>query len=306
MWLLYVIAAHLLNALVFIVDKVLLGRAIKNPTVYAVIIGLMSGVVGVLIPVVRHLDPPAFQQVPPPLVLLEDLASGAFLILALIAFFGALKRLEASRLIPFVGALIPLATFIVSFQVLGERLTSSEVVAFLLLVSGGVFITLDPHHPNTKSTWRGWMLAMASVLLFTGSFVSMKHLFNQQVFWDAFIWSRFGSFVVAVLILLFHSSLWAEIRSTFKRLPSLQIAQFLGNQALGALGFIILSQAINLAPSVTIVNALQGVQYVFVLLFVVVASIRSPKLLKEQMTPMIILEKCIAIALIAEGLVLLK
>lgn len=297
MWLLYVIAAHLLNALVFIIDKVLLGRTIKNPTVYAVIIGLLSGIVVFLLPLAPH--------IPAPLLLIEDLSSGAFLILALIAFFGALKRLEASRLIPFVGALIPLATFIVSFQVLGERLTSSEVIAFLLLVCGGVFITLDPHHPNTKSTWRGWMLAMASVLLFTGSFVSMKHLFNQQPFWEAFIWSRFGSFAVAAALLM-RSSLRTEIISTLKRLPPVQAGQFLGNQALGALGFIVLNYAISIAPSVTIVNALQGVQYVFVLLFVVVASVRTPKLLKEQMTPMIILEKCIAIALIVEGLILLQ
>ncbi len=305
MWLIYVIGAHLLNAFVFIIDKVLLGKAIKNPTVYAVIIGLMSAVVVLFIPFVQHLDPPAFQQVPPPLVLLEDFASGAFLILALIAFFGALKRLEASRLIPFVGALSPLATFVVSFLVLGERLGSSEVIAFLLLVSGGVFITLDPHHPNTKSTARGWILAIAAVLLFTGSFVSMKDLFNQQLFWDAFIWSRLGSFGMAV-ILLMRSSLRKEIRTTLKRLPRSQAAQFLGNQALGATGFILLNNAIKLAPSVTIVNALQCVQYVFVLVFVVIASIRTPKLLKEQMTPMIVLEKCIAIVLIAEGLVLLK
>lgn len=305
MWIFYVIGAHLLNAFVFIIDKVLLGRVIKNPTVYAVIIGLMSAVVVLLIPVVKYNDPLLFQRFPPPMLLLEDLASGAFLILALIAFFGALKRLEASRLIPFVGALIPLTTFIVSFQILGERLTSSEVVAFLLLVSGGVFITLDPHHPNTKSTWRGWILAIASVLLFTGSFVSMKHLFNQQFFWEAFIWSRLGSFLMAIIILM-RSSLRKEIINTLKRLPSIQAAQFLGNQALGAIGFILLSNAIKLAPSVTIVNALQGVQYVFVLLFVVIASARNPKLLKEHMTPMIILEKCIAIVLIAEGLILLK
>ncbi len=296
MWLPIVIVAHLLNAGVFIVDKVMLGKIIKNPTVYAVIIGLLSSLVLLLLPLAP--------QIPAPLLLVEDIVSGAALILALITFFGALKRLEASRLIPFVGAMIPLTTFIVSFQVLGERLTMNEGIAFILLVCGGVFITFDPQHPNTKSTLRGWMLAVASVLFFTASFVSMKHLFNNQPFWEAFIWSRIGSLLVA-LILLCRRGLRQEILATIHRLPLRQAAGFLGNQALGAGAFILLNIAIKLAPSVTIVNALQSVQYVFVLVFVVVASVRSPQLLKEHITPIVVLEKVLAIVLIAEGLYLL-
>ncbi|MBI5135170.1 DMT family transporter [Candidatus Uhrbacteria bacterium] len=296
MWLPIVVVAHLLNASVFIVDKVMLGKTIKNPTVYAVIIGLLSAVVMLLLPLAP--------SIPSPMLLLEDIASGAALILALITFFGALKRLEASRLIPFVGAMIPLTTFIASFHVLGERLSLQEGIAFILLVGGGVFITLDPQHPNTKNTLKGWILAVASVIFFTASFVSMKHLFNNQAFWSAFIWSRLGSFLVAV-ILLGSGVLRREIVATIHRLPFKQAAAFLGNQALGAAAFILLNIAIKLAPSVTIVNALQSVQYVFVLLFAIIASLKRPTLLKERITPLIITEKVLAIILIAEGLYLL-
>ena len=95
------------------------------------------------------------------------------------------------------------------------------------------------------------------------------------------------------------------IRKTIQELSVKEGAVFIGNQCLGAVGFFLLNYAISLA-SVTLVNALQGVQYAFILLFVVLAAKWNPKLLKERITPMIITEKIFAIILIGEGLVLLR
>ena len=58
--------------------------------------------------------------------------------------------------------------------------------------------------------------------------------------------------------------------------------------------------------SVTIVSALQGVQFVFVLILSVIFSVYFPKVIKETITIPILLQKLFAIILISLGLYLLK
>ena len=296
MWLAIVVVAHLLNAAVFLVDKAMLGRVVKNSTVYAFFIGTLSIIVVVLFPLQA--------TIPPPVHLLQDLVAGALLVLALVTFFAALKTLEASRVIPFIGGVVPVLTFFFSFQLLGERLASHEAVAFLLLVCGGVLITLDPSKPHTPSSLRGWAAALCAAALFAASFVLTKYLYGQQPFLEAFIWSKFGMLAIS-LIMLTSSRFRRTIHKTLSNLSLKDGACFIGNQCVGAAGFFLLNYAISLA-SVTLVNALQGVQYAFILVFVIIAAKWNPKLLKEKISPMIIVEKLFAIVLIGEGLVLLR
>ena len=65
--------------------------------------------------------------------------------------------------------------------------------------------------------------------------------------------------------------------------------------------------AIALVPlaSLAFLNAMEGVRYVFLLLFAVLISLMFPKILKERISPKILLQKIIAVLLIAAGLVIL-
>ena len=65
--------------------------------------------------------------------------------------------------------------------------------------------------------------------------------------------------------------------------------------------------AIFLAPLafLAIINALQGVQYVFLLIFAVLLSLKFPQILKEEISREIIFQKVVAILLIGGGLVIL-
>jgi len=76
---------------------------------------------------------------------------------------------------------------------------------------------------------------------------------------------------------------------------------------LGAGANILQNWAIALAPLafVAVISALQGVQYVFLLIFAVLLSLKSPQILKEEISRKILFQKVIAILLIAGGLTLL-
>ena len=75
-------------------------------------------------------------------------------------------------------------------------------------------------------------------------------------------------------------------------------------QLCGGGGAILLQYAIFLG-SVTLVNAMQGVQYIFVFFLVVLFTTTLPKLIKEKFTKELVIQKVIAILIIGIGLYLI-
>ncbi len=82
---------------------------------------------------------------------------------------------------------------------------------------------------------------------------------------------------------------------------------FILGQIFGGVGVISLFYAIFLAKPVQVplINALEGIRYAFLLLFVFVLAKKFPQLLKEEISKKVILQKIIAILLIGTGLMFL-
>ncbi len=297
MWIVVVIIAHILNAINFIVDKLLLSKFVRSPVVYAFMIGSLGMAVVVAFPWAWYL--PSGAQ------LAVDAMAGASLILALLFFFKALQIGEASRVPPLVGGLIPIFTFVLSYFFLGERLSSRELIAFLLLLVGSVLITIMKSKSEKKQALikKGYFYAVAAGLLFAISFVLTKYAYLEQEFLSAFIWIRFGSFAV-VLFFLLSSDRRQQIKTAFQGASRKVRAVFIGNQILGAAAFLLLNYAISLA-SVSLINALQGVQYVFLILAMAVLVKVFPRFFTEKITREIVIQKVIAIILIGAGLSLI-
>jgi hypothetical protein len=71
-----------------------------------------------------------------------------------------------------------------------------------------------------------------------------------------------------------------------------------------ALAFIMLNWAISLG-NVALINALQGTQYLFLILIVVFLSSRYPKIMKEQFRGGVMLQKVLGTTLVVLGLYML-
>jgi uncharacterized membrane protein len=76
-------------------------------------------------------------------------------------------------------------------------------------------------------------------------------------------------------------------------------------RVIGALAGFLQNYAIAIG-SVVIVNALQGLQFVFVLALTSMLSIYYPRILKEEINSRILAVKMLAIVLITSGLVILS
>ena len=276
-WLLAVIIGHLLNAVSYVLDKVLLTKSIKDSYAFTFWVGVLGLVAVVLIPF-------GF-DVPSAGVIAFNLVAGACFTAALLFFFLALKGSEASRIVPFVGGAIPVLTLVFELLFLDTKLSGMMLVAFAVLVIGTIIIAIDvdaKKGKKEKGSGKAWWFGLGAALFFAVSFGLTKIAFDNQEFFSAFIWMRFGSFLFPLTFLLFKKQRTDIIQSAslFKEKAGIL---YIVAQAFGGVAFVFINYAISLT-SVSIVNALQGVQYAFLLLMAIVCSLFYPKLLKESMS----------------------
>ncbi|MDO8425691.1 MAG: EamA family transporter [bacterium] len=292
-WLGIVIGAHALNAVAFLVDKYLLAKAVPRPAVYAFYVGAL-GSLGILLL-------PFDWQLPSGWLWVLDGAAGATFVVALLLFFTALKRGEASRVVSYIGGTIPIWTLLLAYMFLGERLGQRELIAFMLLVAGSALIAREGSG-GAAHRRHAYAAASLAAIAFAVSTVLMKLVFLHQSFLSGFAWTRAGAALAALAILL-HAPSRRAIVTPERRPRGASAGLFFGGQVAGALGFLTIQYAISIA-SPTLVNALQGVQYAILFFLAVLLGARIPQL-RERLAPRIVAQKAAAIALIGVGLIML-
>jgi drug/metabolite transporter (DMT)-like permease len=306
-WLSVAIIAYFLLALVNILDNFLLENAIDSSRAYTFLVGVLGMVVFLLAP--------WFLKWPGVELFFFNLLVGVLFPVALLFFYAALKKGEASKTLLLVGGAVPVFTLIFSLILLNESFSPRQWLALGSLLLGTIIISWLPEKQNfwhrllamlninKKKTYKGLMLAFLAGIFFALFFIGSKEAFNNQEFFSAFIWIRGGSFLF-VLLFLFHHKSRKEIFRNIKVLNSKKGSLFIANQGLAAGGFLMQNYAISLT-SVALVNALQGIQYVFIIIISVIATLFYPKLLTENISKPIIIQKFIAVLLIAFGLYLI-
>jgi drug/metabolite transporter (DMT)-like permease len=315
MWLLATIGSYFINGGVYVADKFLLSKKIHSSITYAFYVGIWS----VFNLVLLIFDP----YVPSAKWLLIELSAGGLFLFTMVFWYKALHQSEATRVVPIVGALVPLFSLVLSFFLLGEKLDKRHLLAFIILIAGGVLISIK----NTKLHYPGKALArieeimgkiharyrptqdlvfnsMVSAFFFSLYYVFMKYIYSFEPFLGSFVWSRLGTFVGVMIIFLVPS--WRDlIRKHQKGMRrEANMIFFMGVRVAAALAFIILNWAISLG-NVAMVNALQGTQFLFLILLVLLLSNRYPWILKEELGKGVLVQKMIGIVFVSIGLYIL-
>ena len=298
-WLLIAISSYLILAIVSLVDKYLLTNSILKPNIYTFYVGTLGILSLLFIPFVGFYMPGISQAI-------LSLLTGAIYIYAIFWFLKSLYLFEVSRVVPAIGGMLPLFSFglIYIFSFGKEILSYLEIIAFALLISGSILITLERKKLITLKSLR---YSLLTSFLLSLSFVLSKYVYLNQPFWNAFIWMRIGGFLMALGFFIFIPKIKKEIFKKEEHLPKKTAAIFLLNQTAGASANILQNWAIFLAPLVyvPIINSLAGVQYLFLFILTVLISSKFPKILKEEISKEIIFQKVISILLIGAGLILL-
>ena len=124
MWIFITIGAYFINAGVYVADKFLLSKKVHSSIAYAFYVGMWSIFnVGLLF---------FWPWLPNLQEMTLDLLAGFLFLVTLVFWYKALHQSEASRVVPIVGALVPVFSFILSFVFLGETLSSQQLLAFFI------------------------------------------------------------------------------------------------------------------------------------------------------------------------------
>jgi len=319
MWLALAIGSYFINAGVYVADKFLLSKKIHSSITYAFFVGIWS-IFNIFLLV---FDP----WVPELRELLVDLLTGILFLITLIFWYKALHQSEATRVVPIIGALIPIFSFLFSYIFLGYSLTERQLLSFIILIIGGILISikhtrfyavrevmerfrnifgniLGGIHAQYRPARRLILNSVTSALFFALYYVLIKYIYTNQPFIGGFVWSRLGTFVGVIFLLFVPDWRRLIIKHQKGAKTPRNLIFFLSVRILAALAFIMLNWAISLG-NVALVNSLQGVQYVFLMLLVLFLSAKFPKILKEELGGGVLLQKMIGVVLISLGLYML-
>jgi len=296
LWLTAIIFSYLFFALASLGDKIVLAGPSK-PKSYTFFVGLLSLVSVVIIPFVDFSFPSGIGL---GYIILEAIVYVA----GLYAMFYALDKFDVSKVISVIGATQPVVIALLSVLYWGyQEIKGNEVLAFIILLTGSVLISIDK---NLKIDRKALAMSLITAVLFSLDFIFTKFVYMEMSFWQGFIWMRIFSFIF-VLVFLLDKGFRKELKEDNSGFGKKTGLLFITAQIFGGLANILQSLAISLVPItyLAIMNSMKGLQYVFLFILVVLFSVFLPKVLKEELSKRIIIQKIISILLIGLGLAIL-
>ncbi|MDX1535421.1 MAG: hypothetical protein R3346_01535 [Candidatus Spechtbacterales bacterium] len=302
LWLYVTLISYFLFALSSITDRYLLAGPLQKPRAFAFYTGIVGGFAtllifvdfvipstGFVIPFTDFIVPPAPVGffAPAPGIIFVSFVSGAAKIMGLYLLYRAIFHGNVSTAVPMVGALTPLSTLFFAYILAGESfvITIQGVLALVSLIIGSILVSLQiTKHKFSFSGVVGTSAVGAAVFL-GFSFVSAKIIFDSIGFLNGLVWISWGGVLFALSLLIFE-----ETRDlVFEKNPMQQKnvwAPVLIGKVAGGVGGFLQSYAVSIAQLVQVafINALGGVQYLFLLFFAFIVSARDPEILKEHFT----------------------
>lgn len=263
-WLYLAIGAQFLFALSTLIDKHIVARAthIGRPIVYAFYVSVLSSFVIVLIPF--------GVRIPSASVFYLAGAYAFFFMLALYYLYSALSVARASDVAPVVGAVSAIVTILAAMFLLDNDVTIRHLVPLALLAGGTAVIS---HFHFKKDALRSTLI---SGICFGIAIFVTKLIFLETTFIDGFFWTRILNVIFAFALLLIplaRKPILHGGKASSRKAKWLVV----GNKILGGFAAVLTAYAVSLG-SVAIVNALAGLQFVFLFLFAVLFAPSMPLL----------------------------
>ena len=297
-WIAYTLGGYFFNAVTSIFDKFLLSGRIKEPCVYAFYVAILSLFAIIFVPF-------GVQWIPWQTIVVFVI-SGVMFLYGLVAFYNAVKRSEISRVAPLVGISISVIAGVASLAfgpAAGISFSPTNFFSLFLLLGGAFLIAFDlPLKPNDalmKSTLlAGALMALSLIFLKTGD--------RNADFINGLVWSRLG-FVLGGFSLFIIPQYRAAILESAHSMTETSKENFITgslfimNKVFGAVATFLLTYAAYLGP-ITFIQALNGVQYAFVLLLALPLSFYYPHIFEEKLFFWDWFQKVVAVLLIALGM----
>ncbi len=306
-WILLATVGQFMNAVVAVLDKYIVSdeKVMPRPFVYAFYSCLLTGFWAViffvgLIPPFAALGVPSFTNVEFPTIQVISMAflSAYTFFMALVSMYDALRQSDASVVMPIVGTISALSAFGLSYLFLGANLTQGHIIGVIMISLGTLLVA------RTIPTWSVVLHVIHSGVFFALHYIVMKGLFMETSFDDGFFWSRV-SFVLFALSLLMVPVYWDKIKEQTKTTTKKTGALVLVTKVLAGVAAFLLLKATDLGE-VSVVQALDGIRFVFILLITAILAHWLPESATDRdLRPQVFFRRFLFIIIITSGFFML-
>jgi uncharacterized membrane protein len=221
-------------------------------------------------------------------------------LMPLLAFWFYSKALmveEISRITP-LFQFIPIFVGLLSVIFLNEILSVQRYFGVTIIIIASILISYR-NSKSGKSLFSALKFMMPFSLVLAVHAILEKFLLIHIDYWSLFFWNILGAFC-GILFLLTFSKPRKEFTETVPVVGKRAFFVVLVGEGVYFLGTICWLIAASMGY-VSLVSAFAGLQHFFVFIYVILSSLFTPKLLKEEISRGVIALKISAIALMFAG-----
>lgn len=233
------------------------------------------------------------------------MVNGAITVLAVILYFFAMQRDEATYVVPFYQT-VPVFGYALGYILLGEKLGSGELISSLLIIIGALIMSFELSGEKIRFKKAVVLLMLGASLLYAINAIAFKLLaFGEgDGFWLSSFWMYAGKALVGIGLFAFVG----RYRRQFLELIKINRLKIIGINAgneVATIGADSVSLFASLLAPVALVLTVNGFQPLFVFIFGILLSIFFPKIAEEKLDKKSMIQKCLGIGLIVLGSIIL-
>lgn len=224
--------------------------------------------------------------------------NGMLTVVAVLCYFAALHRDEASYVVPFYQT-IPMFAFGLGYVLLGETITALQALACVVIIVGALVLSFDL---GDKVRFKAGvvMLMLCASLCYALNGVIFKMIAIDLGFWTSLAWTLVGRVVAGLALLAFV----APFRRQFVELFHANAAPVIGLNAISETFYLTadaVSHYATMLASVVLVFSLNSLQPLLVFVLGVLLSAIHPALSQEALTRRQLVQKGVGIGTILLG-----
>lgn len=207
---------------------------------------------------------------------------------------------EISR-VTVIYSLTPLITLILATVFLHERLGLQDYLAFPLIITGSILVSVKKDQYSRLSK-KLYLALFLSIFLFALQLFFLEVI--EEIDFISMIITREFSFLFLLIPLLLSKRIRIKTKQDLKQLSKKKLTIVYAVEFMGMVGMAFAYIAIQNGP-VSLVSLINGTEGLFVILIASLFSIFIPKLLKESINKKTIILKITSALLVAIGLYLI-
>jgi len=299
-WLILAFAGPVLWAASTHIDKYLVERYFKHSDVAVLLI--FTALIGlIMLPFILYLEPSVLGLAWKDMLVIAF--SGVLYMTGMYFYLEALQTEEASVVAPFFQA-GPLFAYALAYVILGEKLTSLQLLGGGLIVGGGLLLSLRPGGGRRRYRLRLAILMLSCAFILAVSSVIFKVFAIRDEFWSTTFWTYLGEALFGFWLLALPAQ-----RRQFGALLRTNTGAVLGvnaaNELINLGGGLSMRYAVLLAP-LSLVQAVGSTTTLFVFIFGVLLTLFAPRFGREDMSRGNLARKGAAALLIVGGVFLIN